>query len=65
MKVICCPYLRFDQDQVDEQYDIIMLDVFVCEPLAPRALHESHVAAHAARARLLRFCLSLIMLLLL
>jgi hypothetical protein len=31
-------YLRFDQDQINEQHHEIMLDVFVCELLASRAL---------------------------
>jgi hypothetical protein len=31
-------YLWFDQDQIDEKNNKIMLDIFVCKTLASRAL---------------------------
>ncbi len=42
------PYLRLDQHQVDEQDDEIVLDVFVREALAARALREAHALAQRA-----------------
>jgi hypothetical protein len=34
-------YLRLDQHQIDKKYDIVMLDVFVGEPLAARTLRQA------------------------
>lgn len=34
-------YLWFDQDQIDEQDNKIMLDIFVCKTLASRALCQA------------------------
>lgn len=38
-------YLRLDQHQVDEQHHEVVLDVFVGEALAPRALRQPHALA--------------------
>lgn len=38
-------YLWFDQDQVDEDHDKVIFDVFVGEALAARALRQSHAFA--------------------
>jgi hypothetical protein len=38
-------YLRFDQDQVNEENNKIMLDIFVCEAFASRALSQSDALA--------------------
>lgn len=44
-------YLRLDQDQVYEQHDKVMLDIFVPEPLAPRALCQPNTLAQGAVVR--------------
>jgi hypothetical protein len=38
-------YLRLNQDQVNEEHYEIVLDIFVGEPLAPRALRQTHALA--------------------
>jgi hypothetical protein len=38
-------YLRLDQDQINEQHHKVMLDIFVCEALAARALRQAHALA--------------------
>jgi hypothetical protein len=37
--------LRLDQDQVNEQYNKVMLDILVGEAFAPWTLRESHAFA--------------------
>lgn len=41
-------YLRLDQDEVDEQHDKIMLDVFVSEPLASWTLCQPDALSQGA-----------------
>ena len=48
--------LRFDEDEINEQDDIIMLDVFICKSFAPWALCQSHVAPCSASFARLDFC---------
>jgi hypothetical protein len=36
------PYLWFDEDEVDEDHDEVVFDVFVGEALAARTLRQSH-----------------------
>jgi hypothetical protein len=38
-------YLWFDQDQIDEEDDEVMLDIFVGEALAAGALGQAHAFA--------------------
>lgn len=38
-------YLWFNQDQIDKQDNKIMLDIFVCKTLAPRALCQADALA--------------------
>jgi len=45
-------HLRLDQDQVNEQHDEVMLDVFVGEALAARALGEPDAFAQRPVIRL-------------
>lgn len=42
-------YLRLDQDQVDEQDDVVMLDIFVAEAAAVLADREADVVAARPR----------------
>ena len=35
-------YLRLDKDEINEDHDEIMFDVFVREPLATRTLRQTH-----------------------
>lgn len=41
-------YLWLNQDEVNKEHDKVMLDVFVGEPLAPRALRQSHTLSKSA-----------------
>jgi len=45
-------HLRLDQDQVNEQHDEVMLDVFVGKPLAARTLGEPDAFAQRPVIRL-------------
>ena len=45
-------HLRLHQHQVNKQHHEIVLDVFVREALAPRALRQAHIAPHDATAGL-------------
>jgi len=40
-------YLWFDQDQIEEKDNKIMLDVFVCETLATRALCQANALSQS------------------
>lgn len=44
-------HLWLYQDQIDEEHNIVMLDVFVGKALAPRTLCQSHIAARHGRRR--------------
>jgi hypothetical protein len=44
-------HLRLDQHEVDEQHHEIMLDVFVRELVAPRALRQPHAFAERSVVR--------------
>jgi hypothetical protein len=35
-------YLRLDKDEINEEDDFIVLNIFVCEALAVRTLSQSH-----------------------
>jgi len=41
-------YLRFDQDQIKKKDNKIMLDIFVCKTLAPRALCQANTFSQGA-----------------
>jgi hypothetical protein len=41
-------YLRLDKDEINEDHDEIMLDVFVREPLAARTLRKTHSFAQGS-----------------
>lgn len=43
----CATYLWLDQDQIDEQHDEIMLDVFVGEAFAAWTLCEAYTFAES------------------
>ena len=38
-------YLRFDQDEIDEEHDKVMLDVFIGKAFASRTLRQSYAFA--------------------
>jgi hypothetical protein len=42
------PHLRFDQHQIDEKYNEIMLDIFVGESFTLRALSQSDTFAETS-----------------
>jgi hypothetical protein len=41
-------HLRFDQDQINEKDDEVMLDIFVGKPFALRALCQTHAFTDAS-----------------
>ena len=53
-------YLGLDQDEINEEDDKVMFDVFVCKAFAARTLREAHTFSQGAVVRFAVCCVKLI-----